>query len=82
MVQKLLEVVQTLWTLGKKIQVFVKHYAPVCNKVKKKAIFSTKVKFNVTRSLTLVQFERASLVEYACQIWSLYLFRFKSYNEG
>ena len=33
----------------------------------KKAIFSTKVKFKVTRSLTLVSFERASLVEYACQ---------------
>ena len=38
----------------------------------KKAIFSTKVKVKVTRSLTLVSFERASLVEYACQIWSLY----------
>ena len=52
--------------------VFVKHYAPGGNKVKK-AIFSFKVKDKVTRSLTLVSFERASLVEYACQIWSLYL---------
>ena len=26
--------------------------------------------------------ERASLAEYACQIWSLYLLRFKSYSEG
>ena len=52
-------------------------YAPGGNKVEK-AIFS----FKVTRSLTLVSFERASLVEYACQIWSLYLLRFKSYSEG
>ena len=51
-----------------KIQgVFVKHYAPGCNKVQK-AIFSFKVEIKVTRSLTLVSFERASLVEYACQI--------------
>ena len=47
--------------------VFVKHYAPGGNKVQK-AIFSFKVKVKVTRSLTLVSFERASLVEYACQI--------------
>ena len=38
-------------------------YAPGGNKVQK-AIFS----FKVTRSLTLVSFERASFVEYACQI--------------
>ena len=56
-------------------------YAPGGNKVEK-AIFSFKVKVKVTRSLTLVSFERASLVEYACQIWSLYLLRFKSYSEG
>ena len=56
-------------------------YAPGGNKVKK-AIFSFKVKVKVTRSLILVSFERASLVEYACQIWSLYLLRFKSYGEG
>ena len=42
-------------------------YAPGGNKVEK-AIFSFKVKVEVTRSLTLVSFERASLVEYACQI--------------
>ena len=54
-------------------------YAPGSNKVEK-AIFSFKVKF--TRSLTLVSFERASLVEYACEIWSIYLLRFKSYSEG
>ena len=47
-----------------------------------KAIFSFKVKVKVTRSLTLVSFERASLVEYACQIWSQYLLRFKSYSGG
>ena len=46
-----------------------------------KAIFRTKVKVKVTRSLTLVSFERASLVEYACQIWSLCLLQFKSYSE-
>ena len=39
----------------------------------KEAIFRAKVKVKVTRSLTLVSFERASLVEYVCQIWSLYL---------
>ena len=32
----------------------------------KKAIFRTKVKVEFTRSLTLLSFERASLVEYAC----------------
>ena len=63
--------------------VFVKHYSmpPGGNKVEK-AIFSFKVKVKVTRSLTLVSFERASLVEYACQIWGLYLLRFKSDSEG
>ena len=61
--------------------VFVKHYAPGGNKVQK-AIFSFNVKVKVTRSLTLLSFERVSLVEYACQIWSLYLLRFKSYSEG
>ena len=40
---------------------------PVATK-SKKAIFSAKVKVKVTSSLTLVSFERASLVEYACQI--------------
>ena len=47
--------------------VFVKHYAPGGNKVQK-GIFSFKVRVNITRSLTLVSFERLSLVEYACQI--------------
>ena len=47
--------------------VFVKHYAPGGNKVQK-AIFSFNVKVKVTRSLTLVSFERMSLVEYACKI--------------
>ena len=49
-------------------------YAPGGNKVQK-AIFSFKVKVKVTRSLTLVWFERASLVEYECQICSFYLLR-------
>ena len=47
-----------------------------------KDIFSTKVKVKVTRSLTFVSFERALLVEYACQITSLYLLQFKSYSQG
>ena len=59
----------------------MKHYTPAGNKVQK-AIFSFKVKFKVTGSLTLVSFKRVSLVEYACQIWSLYLLRFESYSEG
>ena len=32
-------------------------------------------------SLVEIAIERASLVEYACQIWSLYLLRFKSYSK-
>ena len=47
--------------------VFVKHYSMPRNKVQK-AIFSFKVKVKATRSLTLVSFDRKSLVEYACQI--------------
>ena len=43
----------------KKIHGFVKHYAPIGNKVKKNPIFSTEVKIKVTRSLNLVLFERA-----------------------
>ena len=45
-------------------------YAP--NKVQK-ATYSFKDKVKVTRSLNLVSFERVSLVEYTCPIWSLYL---------
>ena len=47
--------------------VFVKRYAPGGNKVNI-SYFYTKVKVKITMSLTLVPFERASLVEYACQI--------------
>ena len=46
---------------------FVKHYAPATAKSENN-ILSVKVKVNVTRSLTLVSFERASLMEYAYQI--------------
>ena len=47
----------------------MKNYMPpATTKLKKKTIFSTKVKVKVTRLLTLMSFERASLVEYACQI--------------
>ena len=56
-------------------------YAPGSNK-DQKAILSFKVKVKVIRSLTLMSFERVSLVEYECQIWSQYLLRFKSYSEG
>ena len=38
-----------------------------------KTTFSMKAKVKVTRSLTLVSLEKASLVEYTYQIWSLYL---------
>ena len=63
--------------------VFVKHYAmPPAATKSKKLFLASRSKFKVTRSLTLVSFERASLVEYACQIWSHYLLRFKSYSEG
>ena len=54
---------------------------PCDNKIQK-AIFSFKIKVKVTRSLTFISFERVSLVEYACQIWCLYLLRFKSYSES
>ena len=43
----------------KKSRCVVKHYAPGGNKVQK-AIYSFKVKVKVTRSLTLVSFERVS----------------------
>ena len=46
---------------------FIKYYVPVDNKVKK-AIFSVKVTVKVRRSSNSLSFERASLVEYACQI--------------
>ena len=45
---------------------------PVATK-SRKAIFSTKVKVRVTRSLTSMSFERALLVEYACQIYKVYI---------
>ena len=54
----------------------------VATNLKKKAIIRTKVKVKFTSSLILVSLERASLVEYACQIWSLYFLWFKSYSEG
>ena len=60
---------------------FVKHERPRRQKSQKLAIFSMKVMVKVTRSLILVSFERVSLVEYAWQIWSLYLLWFKSYGQ-
>ena len=49
--------------------VFVKHYSmPPAATKSKTLFFSFKVKVKVTMSLTLVSFERASLVEYAFNI--------------
>ena len=50
-----------------KIHVFVKHYTPCGNKVKKK-LFWQKVKVKVKRSLALVSFEWPLFMEYAYQI--------------
>ena len=61
---------------------FVKHECPQQQQSPKLTIFSIKVTIKVTRSLTLVSFEWVSSVEYACQIWSLYLLRLKSYGQG
>ena len=82
--QKGLVTRNTLNVIWKNQGVFVKHYSipPGGNKVQKAILsFKVKVKVKITRSLSVVSFERASLVEYACQIWSLYLLRFKSYSE-
>ena len=58
--------------------VFVKHECPRWQQSPKMAIFSIKVPVKVTGPLILVSFERVALVEYACQIWSMYLLVFKS----
>ena len=73
-----------LWVPDRKIKgcLWNTTICPQRQQNRKKAIFSFKVKVKVTRSLTLVSFERASLVEYAIQIKCLYLLRFKSYSEG
>ena len=42
----------------------------------------TKVTVNATRSLTFDVDWKVSLVEYACQIWSLYLLRLQSHDQG
>ena len=64
-----------------KIKVCLWNTMPPCSNKVQKAHFSFKIKVKVTRLLTLVSFERASLVEYACQIWSVYLLLFKSYSK-
>ena len=43
---------------------------------------SIKVTTKVSRSLTLVSFDKVSVVENAWKIWSLYLWRFKRYGHG
>ena len=62
--------------------VFVKHECSWWQQSPKLVIFSIKVTVKVTRSFTLVSFERVSFVEYAYQIWSLYVLGFKSYGQG
>ena len=44
----------------------------------KKSTFSKKVTVKATMSLTLVSFEKASSVEFTCQIWCLYLLLYKN----
>ena len=61
---------------------FVKYNAPCQQQNLKKAIFSIKVKVKVTRSLTWVLFERASLVENAFQIFNFYLLLCKGLTIG
>ena len=52
----------------------MKHKCPRWQQSPKLAIFSIKVTIKVRRSLTLVSFEKVSLVEYACLIWgSIYI---------
>ena len=66
----------------KKPSVFVKHECPRRQQSQKFAILRTKVTIKVTRSLTLVSFDKVSLVEYGYQIINLYLLRFKGYGQG
>ena len=60
----------------------MEHECPWQQQSPKLAFFSIKVMVKVTRSFALVSYERVSLVEYACQISSLYLLQFKSYIQG
>ena len=59
----------------------MKHECPVATKTKL-ASFNIKVTVKVIRSLAMVSFERVSLVEFACQIRSVYLLHFKLYANG
>ena len=69
-------------TSAKKSRCVCETLCPRQQQSPKLAIFRIKITVKVTRSLAMVSFERVSLVEYACQIWSLYLLRFKSYGQG
>ena len=60
---------------------FVKHECPPAATKSELAIFSIKVTDKITRPLTLVSFERVSLIEYTCQIRSLFLLWFKSHGQ-
>ena len=53
-------------TFVNKMVVFVKHECTRQQQNPKLAIFSIKVTVKVTRSLTLLSFERVSIVDYAC----------------
>ena len=64
-----------------KMHVFLKRYASCGNK-NQKPVLSTNIIVKLTRSLTLVSLERVLLIEYAFQIFSVYLVRFKSYSKG
>ena len=63
--------------MSNKQDVFVKHYAET-KKVQKPLVLQRLQ----TRSLTLLPFEKALLVEYAYQLCGLYLLQLKSYSKG
>ena len=64
----------------KKARHLCESLCPASSSTKSKKVFFLRiqVKVKVTRSMSMMLFERASLVEKAYQIYSLYLFRFKS----
>ena len=64
-----------------KQDVYVKHQCPLQQQSPKTAIFIEKVIVKVTSSLTLVPFERLSLIEHARQMKILTLI-VQSYGQG
>ena len=71
---------QVLWKIVKKIKVCLWNTMPR-QQQSQKLFLASKSKSRSRGNWPLVSFERISLVEYACQIWSLYLLWFKSYSE-